>query len=449
MSIDQNERVNEAAPSRLAWIAALSALTLFAAVLGAKPVLSKEAAVQEGLQQAPALREVDARESAAQGREVQSLAGLLPSVRLEANHAMELQYQEVPVDLGALNVNFPVTYPHTEFSVEADETLFDGFANLSKFQAQRTLSQAAGLESERKGFEVAREIELAYDRVLAAQQFSAVANENLDTVTADLARAQARVDSGVATKYDLLRVQALASEARAEVQRRQDDVVIMRQNLARAMGLASDDRPLEGLLPQPTKQSVVEALGEPVMEQRADLKAAQLNAVAAQQQATAALGGLLPSLTLSARWEEYDNTDQNYPGQGDDYHDAYDVGLVLRWDILDGGLSLGRAKEAAALKSEAQAELQEKLLKLPAEFSLWRRRYLYSASDVTAKQADQDHAQESLRIAQAGYQSGTKTVNDTLDAEADLFRARSGVVEASLAAQEALIQLELTLGKEI
>jgi outer membrane protein TolC len=449
MQNHQQERINDAAPSRLAWIAALSALTLLSAVLGAVPALSLDAALQEGLREAPALRAADAQQDAARAQEAQSLAGLLPSVRLEANHAMDLQYQEVPVALGALNINFPVTYPHTDFSVEADEMLFDGFASLSKFQAQSSLSQASRLEVERKAFEVAREIELDYDRVLAAQQFSAVAKENLDTVATDLARAQARLDSGVSTPYDLLRVQALESEARAEVQRRDDDVVIARQNLARAMGLASDDRPVEGVLPAPSKQAVVQALAQPAPEQRADLQAAQLKAAAAGQEAAAALGSLLPSLVLSARWEEYDNTDQNYPGQGDDYHDAYDVGLVLRWDILDGGRSLGRAREAAALKAQAQAALQEKLLDLPADFNLWRRRYLYSASDVAAKQADQDHAQESLRIAQAGYQSGTKTVNDTLDAEADLFRARSGVVEASLAAQEALIQLELTLGKEI
>jgi outer membrane protein len=449
MNDHKQERVREAAPSKLAWVAALAALTLLSAVLGAGPALSLDAALQEGLQEAPALREAGARQDAARAQEMEGLAGLLPSVRLEADHAVDLQYQEVPVALGALNIGFPVTYPHTDFSVEADETLFDGFANLSRFQAQSSLSQASGLEAQRKAFEVAREIELDYDRVLAAQQFSAVATENLDTVTTDLARARARLDSGVSTKYDLLRVQALESEARAEVQRREDDVVIARQNLARAMGLAGDDRPLEGALPVPSKQAMVEALAQPVPEQRADLKAAQLKAAAAGQQAAAALGSLLPSLVLSARWEEYDNTDQNYPGQGDDYHDAYDVGLVLRWDILDGGRSLGRAREAAALKARAQAELRQELLDLPADFNLWRRRYLYSAADVAAKQADQDHAQESLRIAQAGYQSGTKTVNDTLDAEADLFRARSGVVESSLAAQEALIQLELTLGKEI
>ena len=175
MQNHQQERINDAAPSRLAWIAALSALTLLSAVLGAVPALSLDAALQEGLREAPALRAADAQQDAARAQEAQSLAGLLPSVRLEANHAMDLQYQEVPVALGALNINFPVTYPHTDFSVEADEMLFDGFASLSKFQAQSSLSQASRLEVERKAFEVAREIELDYDRVLAAQQFSAVA----------------------------------------------------------------------------------------------------------------------------------------------------------------------------------------------------------------------------------------------------------------------------------
>jgi multidrug efflux pump len=431
------------------WILASAIFTGHSGVLAAVPTLSLDAAVQQGLRQSPVLQEYAARQDAAGARELQSLAGLLPVVGMEAGHSMDLRYEDVPVDLGPVSVNFPLTYPHTEFSVEADETLFDGFANVSEFRARRALSQAALLESKRRRFEVALGIELAFYRVLAAQEFSAVARENLDTVTTDLARARARMESGVTTEYDVLRFQAMESEARTELERRADDVMITRQDLAQAMGLAGDARPLEGALPMPSKQGLVQASSEPAPEQRDDLKATQLRAAAARMKAAAAVGHLLPSLALSARWEEYDNTDQNYPGQGDDYRDAYDVGLILRWNILDGGLSAGQAREAAAEEAQSRAVLQEQQLQLPSDFDLWKRRYLYSAADVAAKQADQSRAQDSLRIAQAGYQSGTKTVDDSLDAESDLFRARAGVVAACLAAQEALIQLELTLGKEI
>jgi outer membrane protein TolC len=56
---------------------------------------------------------------------------------------------------------------------------------------------------------------------------------------------------------------------------------------------------------------------------------------------------------------------------------------------------------------------------------------------------------ESVRLAREGHRVGARTNTDLLDAEAELFRAQAGVVNSQVGAIEALINLELTVGKKI
>jgi outer membrane protein TolC len=58
-----------------------------------------------------------------------------------------------------------------------------------------------------------------------------------------------------------------------------------------------------------------------------------------------------------------------------------------------------------------------------------------------------DKAQESVRLATLGQKAGTRTTTEVLDAELDSFRSSAGVVSAQMDAAEALINLELALGK--
>jgi outer membrane protein TolC len=367
---------------------------------------------------------------------------------LVADHDFSTQYESVPVSLGSAVVAVPIVFPRTSYGVEAKWTIFDGFANIRNYQASRELFQASEQEYSRKDFEVRKKIELAYFNALAAKRFREVAQENVQTLQENLRQVRARFEAGRANQYDVLRVEVQMSDADTELERTSDGVVIQRKKLAQAMGLPDDVRELQGQLPAPALTQKVSTLSQPDLSDRQDFQAAKLRSDAADKQASAALGYLAPAVGFTANYLRYDDTD--YPSQAyGGFRDAWSVGMFLRWNILDGGASIARAGAAKAVAARAQHEYDETVQSLPSEFELWKRRYVYSAHTYDARGADLKRSEESFRISTVSFQQGRNTITDVLEAETDLFRSRAGVVQSQLDAEEALVELELTVGKDI
>jgi outer membrane protein TolC len=432
------------------------ALTAFCLVSGATDAfgadtsdsLSVEKAVQEGLGQSPTIKKYEASSHEASWGKLLGMSTLLPHLDIKGEHDFSTEYQSVPVSLGSLTAAVPEVYPKTSLGIEASWTLFDGLANINTYRASLDTSRAADLEASRKTYEVRKKIELAFFKALAAQRFEEVAEENVKTLQENLSQVRFRLESGVATKYDVLRVEVQLSDANTDLERTQDDVIIERKNLAETMGMSVDERPLSGELPTPTLSGQIQKLPAPQLNQREDFQAAELRSEAADKQAAASTGALIPSIGLIANYETYENTD--YPAEAyGGYRDAWNIGVGFKWNIFDGGATIARSGMAHASATRAANEYEETVLTLPTDYELWKRRYIYSEHHFFSKSQDLTRSEESFRISKASFQQGRKTITDVLEAETDLFRSRAGVVQSQLDAEEALLKLELTIGKDI
>lgn len=127
--------------------------------------------------------------------------------------------------------------------------------------------------------------------------------------------------------------------------------------------------------------------------------------------------------------------------------DAYSVGISASWNIFDGGATLARMGEGAAQAERAEAAADAIILSAPNELETWKRHYRSNLALYEARKRAVEAAQESVRLAKLGFQAGTRTNTDVLDAELDLFRARAGVVRAQLDAATSMINIELASGK--
>lgn len=410
--------------------------------------LSLSQALQEGTDSSPTLKKYASAKDEASWGTTLGMSGLLPHVSMMADHDFSAQYQTIPVSLGALTAAVPVVAPRTSYGVEAQWTVFDGLANIKNYQASRETFQASQQEYSRKDFEVRKKIESAYYASLGAVRLKEVAEENVRTLQENLTQVRYRFDAGRATQYDVLRVEVQMSNAKIDLERATDNVTILRKKLAQAMGLPDDSRGLDGQLPEPSLAEKIEALLKPEASDRSDIQAARLKSEAEEKRAGAAIGNLVPAVGLDAQYERYDDTD--YPGQAyGGFRDAWAVGAYLRWNILDGGASIAKAGMAQASAAHAQYEYQEAVQTLPADFELWKRRYIYSAHAYETKEQDLKRSEESFRISKLSFQQGRNTITDVLEAENDLFRSRAGIVQSQLDAEEALVELELTIGKDI
>ena len=155
----------------------------------------------------------------------------------------------------------------------------------------------------------------------------------------------------------------------------------------------------------------------------------------------------MPKVTLAGTYQQYNNRTDDVIGDG--YRSAYSAAVNLNWNIFDAGVSYARDRQAVEQKVQAEKSLILARQKSVNDFEFYRRRYLYYASVYQARVGDVGKSTESVRLAKEGRRVGSRTNTDLLDAEAELFRARAGLVNAQIGAIEALINLEVATGQTL
>ena len=410
--------------------------------------LNLEAALTEARLHSPQYQIAQALEKEAYWHRLDALSGNLPKIAVSGSHLFDVKYQVLDVQFtpGAPTTTFPLVTPKTILSVGANWTLFDGFQSLESYHAANLSHEASELELSRTSLQLEQDVRLRFYQALAAQLLLEVADQNVKTLQDHQNKTKDLLHEGEATRYDLLRVEVQLDEAEPEKLQAADNVVLSRSALSQVMGLQDDARPLIGSLPIPNDAALPKNL-KLEAENRADLQALLRRSDAAEKSHSASLGSWLPRVGVAAEEDFYNNVDYNLGGAP--FRSAYSVGMFLSWNIFDGGASIARQKEATYAHQVAEASANAGLIRAPNDFELWKRRFTYNVSLYRARLHAIESAEESVRLAKIGFDAGNRTTVDVLDAELDLFRARAGVVRAQVDAAEAILNLELALGRKL
>ena len=419
----------------------------FAESVPASGLLSLDGAVKEGESRSPKVLKAEAAFEASAWKKTETLSGFLPSINLSANHFFAEKYQFLDINFGGNPATIPQIFPFTSATLDARLPLFDGLQNVRRYSAANLQKDASENDLTWTRFQVEQEVRLRFLQALAAERLERVSEQNLTTIQDHLNQTQNLRKGGVATNFDVLRVEVQLNEAKSEVLQAQDNVYLARQRLANSMGLPGDDRPLQGELPTPDA-SIVESVQKPTTPLRADLIAQERRTQAASDFESSRAAYWVPKLSLGAQYIEYNNLTRSMTDSSR-FRSAYSVGVFLNWNLFDGMTSIALARQAFYERVQAENSLEQSRLQLPYDLNFWKRRYVYSSTLYRAKRSDIEKAQESVRLATEGFRAGARTSTEVLDAELDLFRARAGVVNAQTSSLEALINLELALGRRI
>ena len=410
--------------------------------------LSLEAALNEARAHSPDYQKAQALEKEADWRRLEAISGNIPKVSLSAQHLFDVKYEVLDVRFSPSSptTSFALITPKSVLSVAASWTVFDGFQTLDTYFAANLSHDASAFELSRATLQLEQEVCFRFFKALAAQQLDVVAEQNVKTLQDHLDKTKSLLHEGEATRYDLLRVEVKLDEAMPEKLQADDNVILARQTLSQTMGLNGDVRPLAGTLPVPSEAALPKDVKLDTSN-RADLEALLRRSDAAEKTHKAALGTWLPRIGFLAEEDFYNNVDYSLGGAA--YRSAYSVGMFLTWNLFDGGASIAHQKETIYASQQAEATATAGLLKAPNDFELWKRRFTYNVALYKARTHAIESAEESVRLAKLGFNAGTRTTVDVLDAELDLFRARAGVVQAQVDAAEAILNLELALGRKL
>lgn len=360
-------------------------------------------------------------------RYYQARSALLPQVSARASRS-EVSQDIVSSDNEVFDSG-STSYPTTVYGVSLSQSVYD-YSRWAAFrQASMVIQQAASeLEVARQDL-VLRVAERYFDALALRENLGFLRAEKHE-VQANLDQVRARYEDGLAREIDLL-----DAEARfLQVEARELDVENRLQDALNALGeitghvpdslrIVRDDLTLRR--PDP---DVREAWTELALQRSPRLQAASLAMEVSMQDVKVRRGGHYPTLELSFNYEN-DDTEGSLFGGGSQV-ETQTIRLGLDIPVYRGGMVASQVRQGEQLINVSRANQEQVRREIDRQVQAG---YQGIITAMAREQALRESLRANERIVesrQLGFESGITPLLDLLDAERDLFLARSELANA-------------------
>ena len=397
-------------------------------------------AIDIALRNNPAIAAAEGREAGAWAARDAAGAGLWPQVRLDSRlgHVSEVAEMSIP---GAPAV--PLGEQDTWITgATLQQLLFSGGRLSAQVRQAGKGAEAAAASLLRSRQLVAFGAERAFRLLLAAQEETEVAAKNLAAAESHLRVASERLAARAAARFDVLRAEVEAEEARQEVIRAAGVLAVARALLLQALGLeggsyraVSPPPPASDAPPRPGAEALVAA----ALRLRPDLQGLALQVAAAESGVRAARADRAPNITAAADYLYASPESQTV-------FSRWSVSAALTLPLLDGGSAAAHVGAAEAALFQARAALAAQQRQAEAEVRQALARAATADAQVLVAARRLSQAEELLRLAEVRFSGGVGTATEVADAQASLARARHGSLRAGAEQGIAAAEIALAVG---
>ncbi|MDJ0701672.1 MAG: TolC family protein [Leptolyngbyaceae cyanobacterium MO_188.B28] len=247
-----------------------------------------------------------------------------------------------------------------------------------------------------------------------------------------------REEVGVGTRFDVLRAEVQAADARQELVQAQSDKEVAQRALAQRLNLPPSldisTTPVEVAesWPLSLEESIVLAF-----QNRAELEQQLVEREINEQERRRDLAALGPTISLFAN---YDFTDTLNQSGG--IEDTYRFGARLNWTLFEGGAAAARAAQQE--RDIEIAETNFSATRNGIRFNVEQSYYSLEANKtniITAELAV-EQAKEALELANLRLDAGVGTQLDVLTAQRELTDAEVRLIDAILGYNRSLAALQ-------
>ena len=404
-------------------LAVLTSLPLAAATL--------EDAVRQALTTNPQLTGAAAAVRAA-GHDVrEARAGYLPSVDVDA------RFGEEHSNIKQLNRrNNDDDLWRRESGLTVTQLVWDGMATASEVQRRVALLNSAEHSLQDTQNALAFKAVEAYVDVLRNRDLVDLAHANVKSHDEVLRSVDAKSGSGVGNKADVAQARARLALAMSTLAARQGGLHEAEARYVRTIGdapgeLAKPNAVASGLvkngmvdandLATATDSAQEEAITQhpAVMRSKADIEAALAIIRAAH-------AGYQPRLDLQGSLRR-DNDVGGITGN----RSTSSLMLVARWNLYRGGADRARSLSAAERKTEADNKLDDTFRSIAENVAIAMESRATSESRLIHLQQYVDASQGTLEAYRAQFEISRRTLLDLLNAEDELFNARSNLASGT------------------
>jgi outer membrane protein len=262
----------------------------------------------------------------------------------------------------------------------------------------------------------------AYFNVLAARDNLEFAQAEKNAVSRQLEQAKQRFDVGLIAITDVQEAQAAYDQTVASEISAQNNLSVTRQALRELTGQLPQ-QPLSGLgekmelaSPDPTD---INAWVDTALHNNFSLLAAEANVEVARQAVQLQRAGYQPSLDLVAGYN-YNDTGGNFSSETK----STSVGVQLNVPLYQGGSTSAAVRSATSRLSQSKDVLEQQHRAIQRQASEAYLNVLAGISQVKALRQAVASSESALKATQAGYEVGTRTTVDVLNARRELFRTQ-------------------------
>lgn len=430
----------------------LLACSIAVALVGAAPVRAENLleVYMDAVKSDPVVREAEARRSAALETKPQARALLLPQLSVggqiyTANSDGEATFPQVDRTTGNIvtvgNRSTTDVSQYWDYRVELTQTLFrwDQWQELKRADSQVAVAEATYRAAQQN---LLVRVAQAYFDVLAAEDTLGAAEATLEALTRQLEQADKRFEVGLIAITDVQEARAAHDNARAGVIAAKRAVASAQEVLReltdkdyQSLVKPADAMPLDK--PDPLDE---QAWVDLALKDNLDVVAARLNSDVASANVKIAQAGHMPTVDLFAQYSE-DNRDATQTNQAFDPSDPLNtgdrvggsadsngtsdvIGLRLNIPVFSGGGTQSRVREQVFLHRAAREKLEGTMRSAERQT---RDAYLGVIAEKARVQALQQavkSSQTALEATEAGFEVGTRTTVDVLDARRRLFEAQ-------------------------
>lgn len=411
----------------------VASLILGSGVVAAEDLLQ---VYERALANDPLIRQADANRRATLESRPQAIASLLPQIQATAGY--QLSERDGFSEQASLRngepqiVNSAGRYrPETEnWALQLQQSVFRWENWVALKRADRQIAQATA------DFQAAQQdlllrVSRAYFNTLAARDNLVAQEANLEAVSRQLEQADKRFEVGLIAITDVQEARAARDTAAADVIGAKRQLASSEEALREITGekystlrKPGDDLPLRS--PEPASE---DEWVETSMEQNLALISSRLAADIARDDVRTATGGYLPSVDLTA---SIGNTTSVTPTllagasnelDADADQDTSAVGLQFTLPLFAGGNTRSRVRQQEFLWQAARERLESTSRATERQA---RDAYLGVTSEIARVNALKQALESSntaLRATEAGYEVGTRTTVDVLDARRTAVQA--------------------------
>ncbi|MBL1379538.1 outer membrane channel protein TolC [Zobellella iuensis] len=390
---------------------------------------------RQATQNDPQVREAKARRDAAFERINESRAALLPQVNLGAGTSYTQSNKDDRTTRSAANVGATL-----------GQALYRraNWINLD-------ITEKAAAQSEVSYKQVQQALIVratqAYFDVLNAQDTLSFVQANKEAVSRQLDQTRQRFEVGLSAMTDVHEAQAQYDQALAEEISAENAVNNAREVLRELTGISYarlNELNTDTFSPQrPT--AAADAWLEIALEQNLELHNQRINKDIASEQIGLAQSGRLPTLDLNAglssNYSDYKNNNQN-----DGTLNEGTVGLSLSLPVFTGGATGSQIKQAQYNYVAASEQLERSFRSVQSQVYSSFNDVNAAIGSIRAFEQFVVSAESALSATEAGYEVGTRTIVDVLNATRQLYNAKQNLSAARYNYILSQLQLKLAAG---